>query len=185
MTAEASDVPAGRKGLAIALGAVGNVGPFLLITAYAMSAPFHSNGGGLPGWLLHVGGAGVLGLLFVVLFGGLAALGRNLWPDLRMWTAVMGACVFSIPAGWRVFDAANVLQDRSPASVHEVRFVSYSKSNKGPHKTVVSSWRDPGDTETIDVYTMESDRQPGGKVRVVTRAGALGREYVQSVVPAR
>lgn len=185
MTEGSSDVPAGRKGLAIALGVVGTVGPFLLITAYSMGTPFHSNGGGVSGWLLHTGGAAVLGLLLAAVFGGLAALGYKRWPDPRMGTAVMGACVFSLIAGWRVFDAVNVRYDRSPVLVHEVRFVSYSKSNKGPHQTVVSSWKDPGDTETIEVYTKESDRKPGGKVRVVTRAGALGREYVQSVEPAR
>jgi hypothetical protein len=82
----------------------------------------------------------------------------------------------------------NVLLDTSPTRAHDTTFLGYSHHQKGPSRARFASWRKPGGEEQVACSTMrrarlcfDFPRSPA--VVIVTRQGAFGWEWIESVRP--
>jgi hypothetical protein len=80
---------------------------------------------------------------------------------------------------------ANAWLDRSPPVGHEARVLGYETRAKGPGVCAVESWRGSGEEALSDPNLVRrlplSGCKPGSSLRVTTRAGAFGWEWVENV----
>ena len=83
---------------------------------------------------------------------------------------------------------ANLLFDASPGVAHDTFFVRHESAHKGPSHVRLSSWREIKAEERVTCTGWRSERlcpylPAGTPVVVTTHRGALGWEWVESVVP--
>jgi hypothetical protein len=171
------DAPFARRAAAAVLGVTAGAAPLVAALLLEAATPTHYNAS--RGFWIHVIGALAFAIAIWLVVGALLLLARSFYASPALLTAAMFAVLYGVVAGWRVFDAVNVLLDGPPVP-STVRFVSFQAHRKGPPTTRVSSWHGSG-VEDIDTYTREDERGPERPMRVVVGRGALGREYVVSL----
>lgn len=110
-----------------------------------------------------------------------------LWPVVRNDSARALAAIYILiyapVVAFLLVGLANVALDRSPITEHDARVVRYEHPHKGSGAMVVTSWRSPGDVESLPILVTESSSPPGSIVRVLTHPGALGLTWVTDVKP--
>jgi hypothetical protein len=155
----------------LVIGAVAVVPAALLVNA----APLHSN-------LVWSGRVLALSFGIAAIWLALCVLAATmLWrAELRM--AAQLAAIVGIAGAivaWKAVGAANVVFDRSPAEQREVTFVRHvGATSKQAGYLVVSD----ANGELALYLPLRADAwQPGRRLVLVTRAGALGRAYALSV----
>jgi hypothetical protein len=132
------------------------------------------------GWLLQLVWTIPATVLVLGLFAGIYFLiaTRVASPSVAL---TIWAVLVTPLSGWGLVRLANVGFDDSPGVSHDSRLIRRVRRSKGNDKLEIASWIDPSSTITLQSFWVPYDKQtPGAPLRVVTRRGWLGIEWVAS-----